>query len=189
MEPLDHKFSAILKDLEHQSHTHNAGDKQLYYLTYPVTETIALKRKLDQWFSVARHKRHQVDSLSLGQIIQAYLQKNPRREHWLPFAQVEEPEEMTEFFEDLASIIVENQVLEKAILEKQASMTKHPKPLLILTDLEGLHPFTRFGPIEQNIYHELTIPMLVLYPGQLQGSSLEFLGFYPPDGNYRSKHF
>jgi len=58
-----------------------------------------------------------------------------------------------------------------------------------LTDLEGIHPFTRFGPIEQSIYNQIEIPMLVFYPGNIIGNSLQFLGFYPQDGNYRSKHF
>jgi hypothetical protein len=86
-------------------------------------------------------------------------------------------------------MIVENKVIEKAILGAQEKIKALKKPLLIITDLEAIHPFTRFGPIEQKIYSEVEIPIIILYPGSLSGSSLEFFGFYPPDGNYRSKHF
>ena len=86
-------------------------------------------------------------------------------------------------------MIVENQVIEKAVLQAQENLFSEAKPLLIVTDLEAIHPFTRFGPVEQNIYSDIKIPLIVLYPGTISGSSLEFLGFYPQDGNYRSKHF
>jgi hypothetical protein len=86
-------------------------------------------------------------------------------------------------------MVVENKIIENAILKAQEDLKSQTKPLLIITDLESIHPFTRFGPIEQKIYNEIEIPIIILYPGTLSGSSLEFFGFYPPDGNYRSKHF
>ncbi|MEO1652852.1 MAG: BREX protein BrxB domain-containing protein, partial [Bacteroidota bacterium] len=91
-------------------------------------------------------------------------------------------------FQDLGTNIKNNQVIESAILKKQTILAKIPKSILIVTDLEMLHPFSRFGPIEQSIYNQIEIPIIILYPGKKTGSALKFLGFYPEDGNYRSKH-
>ena len=108
--------------------------------------------------------------------------------YWFEFDQATEKWELEELFQDLGETVKNNQVIEKAILDKQAQIAKLPKVLLIITDLETLHPFSRFGPIEQSIYNQLQIPIIILYPGKKTGSALQFLGFYPEDGNYRSKH-
>ena len=47
----------------------------------------------------------------------------------------------------------------------------------------------KMGLIENTIYNKITVPMLVLYPGEAQGFAKRFLNFYKLDGNYRSKNF
>jgi hypothetical protein len=64
-----------------------------------------------------------------------------------------------------------------------------PNALLLVTDLEALHPYLRIGAIESKLQGRLSVPMIFLYPGIRAGkTSLKFLGFYPADGNYRSVH-
>ncbi len=61
--------------------------------------------------------------------------------------------------------------------------------LLLVTDLEALHPFMRIGAIESQLQGEFHVPTIFLYPGVRTGKTrLKFLGFYPEDGNYRSVH-
>ncbi|MHB9006340.1 MAG: BREX protein BrxB domain-containing protein, partial [Limisphaerales bacterium] len=61
--------------------------------------------------------------------------------------------------------------------------------LLLLTDLEALHPYLRINSIEARLQGEIRCPVIVLYPGKREGkTSLRFLEFYPADPNYRSEH-
>ena len=61
--------------------------------------------------------------------------------------------------------------------------------LLLVTDLEALHPFMRIGAIESQLQGKFHVPTIFLYPGVRTGKTrLKFLGFYPEDGNYRSVH-
>jgi len=61
--------------------------------------------------------------------------------------------------------------------------------LLLVTDLEALHPFLRIGAIESQLQGKFHVPTIFLYPGGRTGKTrLKFLGFYPEDGNYRSVH-
>ena len=61
--------------------------------------------------------------------------------------------------------------------------------IMLVTDLEALHPYMRIGVIENHLYEKFTIPTVFFYPGVRTGKSrLKFLGFYPEDGNYRSVH-
>lgn len=187
---LDKKFKMVLEYLETPNPNHHAGDKQLTYLTFDPPQTIEVKRSVGSWVSLAKGYDYSVSTLSMATVINDFFRNNPRRNSWSVPDINSSFDEIVDFYKtDLGSMVVENKVIEKAIISEQEKIISLHKPLLIITDLEAIHPFTRFGPIEQKIYSEIEIPIIILYPGSLSGSSLEFFGFYPPDGNYRSKHF
>ena len=96
---------------------------------------------------------------------------------------------MKEVYGSLGENLKNQGILEDAILNKQVEAKKEKNGVLLITDVEAIHPFIRFGPVEQKIYGKVEVPIMVLYPGEISGSALKFLGFYPEDGNYRSKHF
>lgn len=189
MDLLNNKLKQVIEHLDNPSMSQHTGDKPICYLTFPFEDILKVKRNTPTLISLLKHYNFEVVTLSVGMVIHEFIKNNPRRKNWVNFDKVEYKEEMTDFFKSIGSSIIENQVIENAILAAQAEVVKRPKPLMLITDLEGIHPFTRFGPVEQNIYNTIEVPMIILYPGELSGSSLEFLGFYPPDGNYRSKHY
>jgi hypothetical protein len=68
-------------------------------------------------------------------------------------------------------------------------LEKKPNALLLVADLEALHPYTRIGAIESQLYGKIQVPTVFLYPGERTGKTrLKFMSFYPEDGNYRSVH-
>jgi hypothetical protein len=187
---LDNKFKAVLEYLETPNTNYHAGDKQIIYLTFESENTLEVKKNLNTWMALARGYEFEIEKVSMARTINSFLRDNPRRKGWHIPDTENVFDEIVDFFKiDIGSIIVENHVIEKEIFAAQERLSGKAKPLIIITDLEAIHPFTRFGPIEQKVYTEISVPILVLYPGTLSGSSLEFFGFYPPDGNYRSKHF
>jgi hypothetical protein len=187
---LDNKFKSILEYLENPGSNHHTGDKLVCYLTFDTDQTLEVKQKLANWLSLAKGFGFSCSKLSMTSVLNQFFLNNPRRSKWLIPDFDDGLEAVSNFFkDDLGSMVSENKVIENAVLHAQESLLTEAKPLLIVTDLEAIHPFTRFGPVEQNIYSELKIPLIILYPGTINGSSLEFLGFYPQDGNYRSKHF
>lgn len=188
--PLDYKFKAILEYLADPGSHHQTGDKLICYLTFDTSQCLEVKRKLPGWLSLTKGFGYSFNTLSMATVINEYFINNPRRKKW-PIPEVDDGmDSISTFFKsELGSMIVENKVIENSVLNAQSKLALQKKPLLIITDLEAIHPFTRFGPVEQNIYTDITIPLIILYPGTISGSSLEFLDFYPQDGNYRSKHF
>ncbi len=189
MELLNSKIKQIINSLENPNASQHTGDKNICYLTFPFEAILEVKSYTETLVSLLKHYNYNVTTLSVGNVIQDFIKNNPRRNTWENFSNVEYKVEMIDFFKGIGSAIIENKILESAILERQKEIKSKTKPLLLITDLEGIHPFTRFGPVEQNIYNSVEVPIVILYPGELSGSSLEFLGFYPPDGNYRSKHY
>ena len=81
-----------------------------------------------------------------------------------------------------------NQLRER--LEKRLSDLEGRKDaILLVTDLEALHPYLRIGAIEAQLQGRFHVPTVFFYPGVRTGKTrLKFLGFYPEDGNYRSVH-
>lgn len=189
MEVLNNKLKQIIQYLDSPNTSQHTGDKNICYLTFPFESILDVKKNTETFVSLLKHYNYEVTLLSVGNVIQNFIKNYHRRDNWMKSSIIDDKYEMNIFFKSIGSTIDKNEVIEKAILDKQDEIKSRIKPLLLLTDLEGIHPFTRFGPIEQNIYSSIEIPIIILYPGDLSGSSLEFLGFYPPDGNYRSKHY
>lgn len=188
MESVEYKFKIMLEELSHRSTNHYAGDKQIYYLTFPPDQTLAVKRKVDTLSKLAEYQGWSIHPVSIATVLTNFFKTNPDREIWLDQEQYYDAETITSLFDDLGTSIRNQRVIEQAILAKQAQISTLKQAILLVTDLECLHPYSRFGPIEQQLYSDITVPIAVLYPGQLTGSSLDFLSIYPPDGSYRSKH-
>jgi hypothetical protein len=188
MESVEFKFSQMLDELNQPSTNHYAGDKQIYYITFPPGQILTVKRKYDTLVNLAIHRGWTLHPLSVAQVLNQFFQTNSSREFWLEQEEYYDAQTFTSLFDDLGTTIRNQGVIEQAVLNRQAELAGQPNALLLITDLECLHPYSRFGPIEQQLYHNLTMPMAVLYPGHLSGSSLDFLSIYPPDGSYRSKH-
>jgi len=187
---LNNKFKTVLEYLETPNPNHHAGDKQITYLTFDPNQNIEVKRRLSNWLHLAKGFDYSCIAISMATVINDFFRNNQRRNSWVTPDENSDFDEIVDFFKvDLGSMVVENKIIENAIIQAQEKLISHSKPLLIISDLEAIHPYTRFGPIEQKIYNQIEIPIIILYPGTLSGSSLEFFGFYPPDGNYRSKHF
>ena len=89
----------------------------------------------------------------------------------------------------LADILTANDGLLKRLEEALQPLEGQQNALLLVTDLEALHPFLRIGAIESQLQGNFHVPTIFLYPGVRTGKTrLKFLGFYPEDGNYRSVH-
>ena len=186
---LDKRYTDLLDYLVQPKGHDHSGDKTICYLTFDSGQIQHVKQRLNEgWIDLAKHKGINLITISLHEVIKDFFSEDDYRIEAGEDA-VEDEFEMKEVYDSLGENIKNQEVLEKAILSKQEAVKKEKNGILLITDLEAIHPFTRFGPIEQKIYGKVEVPILVLYPGQMSGSALKFLGFYPEDGNYRSKHF
>lgn len=186
---VDKKYTELLDFIVQPKAYDHSGDKTICYLTFPTSEIQYVKKRLKEiWLDLAKHRDLEPVVLSLHEVLKSFfVQDDYRIENGRDAT--EDEYEMKDVYESLGKNLISNQIIEKAILAKQEEVKKLKHGVLIITDVEAIHPFSRFGPIEQEIYNKIEVPMIILYPGQITGSALKFLGFYPEDGNYRSKHF
>lgn len=188
MHALELKFRDALAVIQQPPNSYYQGDKQVFYLTYRPVEVLAVKRLVPTLTALATHSGWGVQPLSLGQVVTDFFANDPARDFILEDEHLYQPLKAPKLFAEQGAGLRQQRAVEAAVLAAQAAIADTPRTLLLLTDLECLHPYARFGPIEQHLYAHLTVPVVVLYPGRLSGSSLEFLDVYPPDGGYRSTH-
>lgn len=186
---VDKRYHDLLDYLVQPKGHDHSGDKIICYLTFPTDEIQYVKRRLNEgWVSLAKHRGMEPVLLSLHDVLKEFFEKDEYRIEAGEDA-VESEDEMKEVYASLGENLRNQEIIEKAITLKQEEVLGKKNGVLLITDVEAIHPFTRFGPIEQKIYSNVKVPIIVLYPGAMSGSALKFLGFYPEDGNYRSKHF
>lgn len=186
---VDKRYTDLLDYLVQPKGHDHSGDKTICYLTFGADKIQHVKERLNEgWLDLAKHKGVNLITLSFHEILRYFFSKDDYRVEAGEDASKDEYE-MKEVYGSLGENLKNQGILEDAILNKQVEAKKEKNGVLLITDVEAIHPFTRFGPVEQKIYGKVEVPIMVLYPGEISGSALKFLGFYPEDGNYRSKHF
>ena len=189
LDKIDNRYRELLDYLNGPKTASHTGDKTVCYLTFESSEIQYVKQKLNEsWIEIAKHKNLQPLILSMHQVCKSFFEQDDFRLEAGADA-VEYEDDMIEVFSDLGVNLKNNRIIENAILEAQEKLKAKGNGVLFITDLESIHPFIRFGPIEQKIYGDIEVPIVVFYPGMRSGYALKFLEFYPEDGNYRSKHF
>lgn len=169
----------------------NTGDDPVYYLIFPVEQTLEVKRLEKEWRAKLDTQGWAMETFSMADAIHALFQSHRLRPFWLknPANHSFDLESLTQINDTLGSVLIDDDALSQKIAAKLESLTGREKTVLLITDLEALHPYLRVGVIEQTLHGRFTVPTIILYPGTREGNSLRFLGIYPPDGNYRSIHF
>ena len=129
----------------------------------------------------------EVHTFSMAEAIESILDEAPLMNLWMG-ADSNSPLDWDKANQSLANFIAKGGL--KDMLEaKLEEIAGRQKAILLVTDLEALHPYIRIGVIENQLYGKFQTPTIFFYPGVRTGKTrLKFLGFYPEDGNYRSVH-
>jgi hypothetical protein len=187
MPSLDASFKELQLRLRDGSSLRNTGGDPVYYLVYPPSEMLRVKRRLKVWEKQLRIDGWEPRILSLAKVIGDYFETHPLRPFWLS-GEAANPD-LDTANETLRAALIDSGHVEEQILKTLAEIEAKSGGLLIVTDIEAIHPYLRIGAVEQRLQGKVPVPIIILYPGVRCGqTSLSFLGIYPDDGNYRSVH-
>lgn len=187
MPSLKANFDELIERMRHGRDLGHASFEPIYYLVFSPSQILEVKRSLPAWTSRLRNDGWEVHLFSIAEHISSVLASACPRKIWLA-ADRKAPQTWKRTNEALANALSQG-ALQQRLEEKLASLEGRPSSLLIVTDLEALHPYMRIGAIESQLYGKFHVPTVFLYPGERTGKTrLKFMGFYPEDGNYRSVH-
>lgn len=165
-----------------------ASFEPIYYLVFPPDQILEVKRQTPAWVAKLHQEGWDVRVFSIAEHIWSLLKEDPL---W-PLCVMGDkaaPLDWERTNKALADILIVDNALLKRLENELQPLQGNPNALLLVTDLEALHPFLRIGAIESQLQSEFHVPTIFLYPGVRTGKTrLKFLGFYPEDGNYRSVH-
>jgi len=197
VQSLKDKFEELRQRLGHGRRFDSTGTEPIYYLVFPVSNILEVKRQTKAWIAKLSHDNWNIVTLSMADAVESVLLNHKLRKSWLRgekqlLAKAEKALASVNFRDinkTLSKALVEGGALQSVIDKQLEAAEAQPHGLLLLTDLEALHPYLRINTIEARLQGRVYCPVVVLYPGKREGkTSLRFLEFYPPDPNYRSEH-
>jgi hypothetical protein len=187
MSSLKADFDELLERLRQGRAFGHASFEPVYYLVFHPRKILEVKRELPALTARLHNHGWQVQRFSIAEEIAALLGTAPLRQIWLA-ADRQQPLDWQRTNESLANYLSRGALLER-VRSRLDALKGNPHALLLVTDLEALHPYLRIGSIEGKLVGSFAVPTVFLYPGIRTGKSqLKFLGFYNEDGNYRSVH-
>ena len=197
MYSLKDKFDDVCLRLGQERRLESTGSDPIYYLVFPVSEILEVKRQTRAWVAKLANQGFHVVTFSMAKGINTVLREHKLRKQWLVgekmvLSQAErsgKPIEFGDINRTLAKALTEGPELLQLLKSAMEAASAHADGLLLITDLEALHPYLRINSIEAQLQGQVRCPVIVLYPGKREGkTSLRFLEFYPADPNYRSEH-
>lgn len=197
MHSLKDKFENLCLRIKEGRRLESTGSAPIYYLVFPVEEILEVKRQTKAWAAKLENLGWNVTTLSFVEITNSITRGHQLRAMALLGEKMQLdkvksaiPKKVVgDVTKTLQDQISQGGKLLEIVKGKLAEATSRQNGLLLLTDLEAIHPFLRINSIEAQIQDMVHCPVVVLYPGKREGkTSLRFLNFYPADPNYRSEH-
>lgn len=188
MSSLKANFDELRERIRHGRELGHASFEPIYYLVFPPAQILEVKRQTPAWVAKLHQEGWDVHTLSIAEQIWTLLKEDP---FWSLCVNQDKaaPLAWPRTNKALADILTANRALFKRIESALQALEGQQNALLLVTDLEALHPYMRIGTIEGQLHGKFHVPTIFLYPGVRTGKTgLKFLGFYPQDGNYRSVH-
>jgi len=185
-------FNELLIRLKTSDRFAATGDEPVYYLIFRAQEMLEMKKSMKVLMSRLAIDGWSTTVLSMADVVNEILRNDSDRAILLESEKSYLAEgDIASINESLRSILIGSgfDKVTRRILETIETLKDNEKAILLISDIEALHPYLRIGAIEQKLQGRCPIPVVIFYPGERTGtSSLKFLGIWPEDGNYRSTH-
>ena len=188
MPSLTADFDELMRRVQAGREFSHASFEPIYYLVFHPRDILEVKRQMAAWTARLKNAGWNFTTFSAAEHIKDILQSSPMRKVWLT-ADAKAPLDWEKTNKSLANALTGRDQLQKRLESTISELKGDPDAIVLVTDLEALHPYLRIGAIEAQLQGKFHIPTIFFYPGVRTGRTrLRFLGFYPEDGNYRSVH-
>ncbi len=185
MQQYEDKIEKALLYLKSPSKLSPTGYSPIVYMVYDPEDAFVVRSLIDSFIQPkAAYHQFTTHVVSIGAILDKFVNSHEYLSIWASPSVKE-----AQLYTSIKQEVEKSECIEQALLDQQEEFASEQLPLMIIKDLEMLHPFNMIGVIENKIYNRIRVPMLVLYPGETQGTARSFMGIYNQDGNYRSINF
>lgn len=190
MSSLKSNFDELVAKIKQGREFTQASFEPVYYLVFSPEDIVAVKRKKNAWLAQLKNEGWNVREFSAAEQIEKILNEvNPMVKKLWQKADEQNPLDFERVNQSLINQLKQGERFRDALEAFLIEAEQDKDALVLVTDLEALHPYFRIGTIEAGLQGKFNVPTVFLYPGTRTGKTkLKFLGFYNEDGNYRSEH-
>lgn len=188
MASLNADFDELIRRVEAGREFAHASYEPIFYLVFRPHQILEVKRLMPSWVAKLKNAGWQVAKFSVADQVADIQASTAMRKIWIE-ADRRAPLDWRKTNKSLANALTAKGQLMARLQAQLTPLEGRDKTILLVTDLEALHPYMRIGAIEGQLQGKFHVPTIFFYPGTRAGKTrLRFLAFYPEDGNYRSVH-
>ncbi len=189
MASLSSDFDELIRRVNVGREFSHASFEPIFYLVFSPKQILEVKKQMNAWSARLKNLGWEVHTFSIAKNILDLFAKTPMRSIKIQ-ADKQNPMQWERTTVSLGNdLITGEDQLQKRLETTLEGLEGQKNAILLITDLEALHPYLRIGAIESQLQGKFSVPTVFFYPGTRHGKTkLRFLGFYPEDGNYRSVH-
>lgn len=179
---LNNDFDQLRKRLLSPVGLNPAQSDPIFYLVFSPKDTLTVYRLLPGWVARLEADGWKVKTLQLGKVIWELIDQSG---HWQEWLEVESEADQEEINNSIRNVLRTNNALVNRVAQEVGA--EETKTVVLVTEVELLHPYFRLRVIENYLNNKVRVPTIFLYPGRRAGQcGLHFLDFYPEDPGYRS---
>ncbi|MDA3949925.1 MAG: hypothetical protein PF508_12005 [Spirochaeta sp.] len=194
MDQLEQSFLDLRRALTHRSLLVDQGEDPVFFLVYDPKDSLGMYQRMGDLVTVLRHDGWVPRAFDLGDRLERHITEHEDYE-FIREGLRDDPDDeeiVADVYQSVRQLLHDGPdatIVEGWVTAEIEAAAAEPNGLLLVYGLELLHPYLQIGYVEQKIQGHVTCPVVVLYPGKRTSAfGLRYLGFYPPDGNYRSRH-
>lgn len=190
MSSLKADFNELMERIKTGREFGHASFEPIFYLVFNPESILEVKRLMPAWEARLHNDGWEVVIFSMADAIKEVLDEIPAfiKKTWHE-QDAKDPLHWEKTNGALAGALTQKGALQNKLENLLSSLESKANAIVLVTDIEALHPYMRIGSIESQLQGKFHVPTIFFYPGVRTGSTrLKFLGFYPEDGNYRSVH-
>jgi Domain of unknown function (DUF1788) len=168
-------FDELLQRIRQGREFGHASFEPIFYLVFHPSQILEVKRQMPAWIARLRNEGWEVTVFSIAKAIADVLASAPLRGVWLE-ADRKDPLNWTKTNQSLANALTKRGQLQARLEEGLAGLEGKQNAIVLVTDLEALHPYLRIGAVEAQLQGKFHVPTVFLYPGVRTGKTrLKFL--------------
>ena len=166
---LNKDFGELMERVRRGREFSHASFEPIYYLVFHPEEMLEVKRKTASWLAKLKNDNWDVSVFSMAEHVQDILASAPLRKMWLE--RDLGPRNWDSTNEALANRLTKNNLLQSCLEALLESLEGNERTLVLVTDIEALHPYMRIGAIEAQLQGKFHVPTIFLYPGVRTGKT------------------
>jgi len=150
MPSLTADFDELMQRVQSGREFSHASFEPIYYLVFHPRDILEVKRQKAAWTARLKNAGWNVKTFSVAEQITDILKSAPMREVWLA-ADAKAPLDWEKTNKSLANALTGRDQLQQRLENAVSELKGDPNAIILVTDLEALHPYLRIGAIEAQL--------------------------------------